>query len=130
MNTPRTFRFPDGAFRFFTALFGSAYGDASVVIRVREDREPAERAREKGLHGFDRVVPPPSTWRSRRGLTATPTGFAAAAGRVERPAAALPLGPRGPPSVATNNFARPAARYQDMRPFDLGGGESWLLRPS
>ncbi len=57
MNTPRTFRFPDGAFRFFTALFGSAYGDASVVIRVREDREPAERAREKGLHGFDRVVP-------------------------------------------------------------------------
>jgi len=57
MSTAPTFRFPDGHFSFWTVLFGSAYNDASVVIRVRDDNQPRERAREKGLRGFDRVVP-------------------------------------------------------------------------
>src|SRR4051812_8188842 len=49
--------FADGTFVFYVAEFGLAFRDARVVFRVREDRDPLERAREKGLRGFDRLVP-------------------------------------------------------------------------
>jgi len=48
--------FPDGEFRLFCASFGSAYGDARKVFRVRVDRDPHERAAEKGIRGYDRIV--------------------------------------------------------------------------
>ena len=48
--------FPDGEFRLFCAMFGSAYGDARKVFRVRVDRDPHERAAEKGIRGYDRIV--------------------------------------------------------------------------
>ena len=48
--------FPDGDFRLFCASFGSAYGDARKVFRVRVDRDPHERAAEKGIRGYDRIV--------------------------------------------------------------------------
>jgi hypothetical protein len=50
-------RFRDGEFGFYTAHYGSWANDARVVFRVRTDRNPRERAREKGIQGFDRIVP-------------------------------------------------------------------------
>lgn len=48
-------KFNDGVFRLFLAEFGSAYGDKQILFRVRIDRIPAERAKEKGIIGYDRL---------------------------------------------------------------------------
>ena len=53
----RTFRFADGDFRFYVASFGSWANDAHIVFRVRIDRDPHERAAEKAIRGYDRVLP-------------------------------------------------------------------------
>lgn len=50
------FVFADGEFRFFTAELGSAQGDAVIVFRVRIDREPKERAKEKKIYGKIRTA--------------------------------------------------------------------------
>jgi len=57
VQTHFTYRFADGTFRFFVAMFGSSYGDAAIVFRVRVDRDATERAREKGIRGYDRILP-------------------------------------------------------------------------
>lgn len=48
-------KFDDGIFRLFLAEFGSAYGDKQILFRVRIDRIPAERAKEKGIVGYNRL---------------------------------------------------------------------------
>ena len=47
----------DGEFSFWVAEYGSSYGDARVVFRVRSDRTPKDRAFEKNIRGWDRLVP-------------------------------------------------------------------------
>lgn len=49
--THKTYRFADGDFRFYVATFGSWADDARIVFRVRVDRDPHERAGEKGIRG-------------------------------------------------------------------------------
>lgn len=56
-STDRTLRFRDGELAFYTAEFGSWAADARIVFRVRADRDPRERAAEKGIRSFDRIVP-------------------------------------------------------------------------
>ena len=53
----RTLRFPDGRFTLYTAQYGSWTNDQRIVFRVRVDRDPHERAGEKGIRDFDRLVP-------------------------------------------------------------------------
>jgi len=53
VTTDRTLGFGDGRFRFRTAAYGSWAGDARIVFRVRADRDPQERAAEKGIRHFD-----------------------------------------------------------------------------
>ncbi len=53
----RTYRFADGDFRFYVATFGSWADDARIVFRVRVDRDPRQRAAEKAICGYDRVLP-------------------------------------------------------------------------
>lgn len=52
-----THRFHDGAYSFWTAYYGSRYNDARVVFRVRDGRIPRERAVEKGIRGWDQILP-------------------------------------------------------------------------
>ena len=49
--------FQDGEFSFYTALYGSWANDQKIVFRVRADRDPKERAKEKEIKGWDRIVP-------------------------------------------------------------------------
>lgn len=49
-----TYTFADGTFTFWTVKWDSgkySYG----IFRVREDRTPCDRAKEKGLTGYDRI---------------------------------------------------------------------------
>jgi hypothetical protein len=43
-------------FVFYTALYGSWKNDLRVVFRVRADRKPEDRAKEKGIKYYDRLV--------------------------------------------------------------------------
>jgi len=56
VQTHPSYRFPDGTYRFYAATFGSSYDDAVIVFRVRVDRDATERAREKGIRGYDRIL--------------------------------------------------------------------------
>ena len=49
--------FSDGLFSFWTAHYGSWAGDKRVIFRVRVDRFPKDRAREKGIVDWDRLLP-------------------------------------------------------------------------
>lgn len=49
--------FPDGAFTFHTATYGSWANDKRIIFRVREDNTPKQRAKEKGIRNYDRIVP-------------------------------------------------------------------------
>jgi len=51
------YTFTDGEFQFWTARYGSAFNDAKIVFRVRADRIPSERAKEKNIVGYDRLYP-------------------------------------------------------------------------
>lgn len=51
------FIFQDGVFTFFAAEYGSYANDAIVVFRVREDRNPKERATEKCIKHYQRLCP-------------------------------------------------------------------------
>lgn len=53
----RTMKFKDGLFSFFTADYGSWAHDIRIVFRVREDRDPHERAAEKDIKNYDRLRP-------------------------------------------------------------------------
>ena len=48
--------FPDGIFSFHTAIYGSWQNDARKVFRVREDNTEHERAKQKGIRYYDRIV--------------------------------------------------------------------------
>lgn len=50
-------KFNDGNFTFYSALYGSWAGDKIVVFRVREDNTPKQRAKEKNITCYDRLVP-------------------------------------------------------------------------
>jgi hypothetical protein len=52
----RTYQFKDGEFKFYYAQYGSMDRDKRIVFRVRVDRDPKERAREKGIAGWDRII--------------------------------------------------------------------------
>ena len=47
----------DGVFSFWTAYYGSWRLDARVVFRVREDTTPTQRAAEKQILWYDRLLP-------------------------------------------------------------------------
>lgn len=51
------YKFHDGEFRFFTALYGSWANDMRIVFRVRIDSNPQRRAKEKNIQYYDRLVP-------------------------------------------------------------------------
>jgi len=51
------YTFSDGVFSFHTVIYGSWAGDKRIVFRVRSDRNPIERAAEKQIRNYDRVVP-------------------------------------------------------------------------
>jgi len=50
------YKFIDGIFVFYTAIYGSWQNDARIVFRVRIDRDPKERAKEKNIKYFDRII--------------------------------------------------------------------------
>jgi len=50
------YKFKDGSFRFYTAQYGSWKNDQIIVFRVRIDRNPNDRALEKGIKYYDRIV--------------------------------------------------------------------------
>ena len=52
----KTYQFKDGEFKFYYAQYGSMDRDKRIVFRVRVDRDPKERAREKGITGWDRII--------------------------------------------------------------------------
>jgi hypothetical protein len=56
-KAPDLVSFEDGKFSFWTAHYGSWAGDKRIVFRVREDRTPKERADEKDIDGWDRILP-------------------------------------------------------------------------
>jgi hypothetical protein len=65
-------KFQDGNFSFFTALYGSHYNEIKIVFRVRSDNQPKQRANEKGITGYDRLIP--STFQEIQAwLTSHPT---------------------------------------------------------
>ena len=51
------YQFRDGSFSFWTALYGSWANDKKIVFRVRNDRKPMARAKEKVIEHYDRIVP-------------------------------------------------------------------------
>lgn len=51
------YRFSDGQFEFYTAYYGSWARDIRIVFRVRIDRDPKQRAKEKGIENYDRIIP-------------------------------------------------------------------------
>lgn len=53
----KVFSFNDGHYRFFTAQYGSWAADKRIVYRVQVEKDHFERAREKGITGFDRIFP-------------------------------------------------------------------------
>ncbi len=53
----KTYTFKDGKFKFYTAEYGSWANDKRIVFRVRADRNPRERAIEKNIKQFDRIIP-------------------------------------------------------------------------
>ena len=53
----QTYTFKDGKFKFYTAHYGSWARDKRIVFRVRIDSDPKERAKEKNIKQFDRIVP-------------------------------------------------------------------------
>jgi hypothetical protein len=55
-STGQPIRFNDGVFILYTAYYGSWANDRRIVFRVREDRDPYERAAEKDILDFDRVT--------------------------------------------------------------------------
>lgn len=56
-KTEPIFDFPDGQFTFWAAEYGSWANDSRVVFRVRADRTPRDRAWEKNIRQYDRLVP-------------------------------------------------------------------------
>ena len=50
-------QFLDGTFSIWCAHYGSWAGDARKIFRVREDRCPKQRAREKKIIHYDRILP-------------------------------------------------------------------------
>lgn len=48
--------FHDGEFVFYTAHYGSAHNDARIVFRVRSDTTAKQRAAEKGIQHYDRLL--------------------------------------------------------------------------
>lgn len=48
--------FHDGEFTFYTAVYGSAYNDARIVFRVRSDQTAMQRAAEKSIRHYDRLL--------------------------------------------------------------------------
>ena len=54
--TEKYYKMNDGCYRFFMAQFGSWANDAQIVFRVRVDRDPKERAKEKGIKNYDRII--------------------------------------------------------------------------
>lgn len=53
----RIYKFWDGLFRFYTAHYGSWRSDIRIIFRVRVDRKPGERAAEKNIKSYDRLLP-------------------------------------------------------------------------
>ena len=51
------YSFGDGDFILVAATYGSQHNDARIIFRVRTDRNPHERATEKGVIGYDRLIP-------------------------------------------------------------------------
>lgn len=51
------YTFKDGVFFFYTAHYGSWARDIRIVFRVRVDRLPKERAEEKEIFYYDRLIP-------------------------------------------------------------------------
>ena len=51
------YHFQDGAFRFWTAYYGSWAQDRRIVFRVRIDDTPEHRAEVKGIKFYDRLLP-------------------------------------------------------------------------
>ena len=49
-------KFKDGNFTFYTAHYASWARDARIVFRVREDTTPAQRAEEKEIQYYDRLL--------------------------------------------------------------------------
>ena len=50
-------KFTDGEFDFYTAHYGEWANYKLVVFRVRTDRVPKDRAYEKGMSWFDKLIP-------------------------------------------------------------------------
>ena len=57
LPTNQQYTMPDGVFTFWTAQYGSWANDRRIVFRVRIDTTPNERATEKDIKGYDRLVP-------------------------------------------------------------------------
>ena len=49
--------FCDGVFSFWTAHYGSWANDKRIVFRVRIDRIPKDRAKDKSIIDYDRLLP-------------------------------------------------------------------------
>lgn len=52
----KALKFADGIFRLFSAEYGSEFNNAIIFFRVRIDRNPYERAKEKGIKWYDRLT--------------------------------------------------------------------------
>lgn len=52
---PPTHHFDDGDYSFWVAEYGSIDNDMMIVFRVRKDRTPESRAREKLPAGWGRI---------------------------------------------------------------------------
>lgn len=50
------YTFQDGVFSFWTAHYGSWNNDVRIVFRVREDSTVMERATQKGIKCYDRLL--------------------------------------------------------------------------
>lgn len=55
--SPNQWKFNDGIFTFWTALYGSWANDKQIVFRVRSDNTPRIRASEKSIKYYDRLLP-------------------------------------------------------------------------
>ena len=50
-------KFKDCEFNFYTAHYGSWANDKRIVFRVRNNKFPQNRAEEKRIENYDRIIP-------------------------------------------------------------------------
>ena len=49
----KIYKFDDGEFKFYTAIYGAWNDDKRIVFRVRIDRVPEDRAKEHNIRNYD-----------------------------------------------------------------------------